>query len=158
MDKIHQYSLSIKWTGDRGEGTLNYRAYERSHIITAENKPGILCSSDPVFRGDKTKYNPEELFVASIASCHMLWYLHLCADAGIVVVSYIDNPKGIVLESPDGSGCFSEVALYPVVTVTDKSMIDKANKLHKRAHELCFIANSCNFKIHHKPTCLVNNK
>jgi organic hydroperoxide reductase OsmC/OhrA len=83
----------------------------------------------------------------------MLWYLHLCADSGIIVVDYIDNPVGILLELPDGSGQFSEVTLYPVVTITDSSMIEKANELHIRANELCFIANSCNFKIDHKPIC-----
>jgi organic hydroperoxide reductase OsmC/OhrA len=155
MDKKHQYSLTIKWTGNKGSGTSDYRSYERSHTVISENKVDILCSSDPVFRGDKTKHNPEELFVASVSSCHMLWYLHLCADAGIVVVDYIDNASGILMESPDGSGYFSEVTLRPVVTITNKSMIDKANSLHKKAHELCFIANSCNFKIHHEPVCKV---
>lgn len=152
MDKKHQYSLTIKWTGNKGEGTSNYRAYERNHTIISENKAEILCSSDPVFRGDKTKYNPEELLVAALSACHMLSYLHLCAVAGIVVTDYVDNPSGIMLESQDGSGHFTEVTLYPVVTVTDNSMIEKANELHNRANELCFIANSCNFKVHHNPS------
>lgn len=155
MERKHQYSLIVKWTGNKGTGTSNYRAYERSHKIISENKTDISCSSDPVFRGDKTRYNPEELFVASLASCHMLSYLHLCADAGIVVVEYVDNPSGIMLESQDGSGHFTEVTLHPVVTITDSNMINKANELHKRANELCFIANSCNFEVHHKPICKI---
>ena len=155
MEKKHHYTLTVKWTGNKGEGTSNYRAYERSHIIKSENKADILSSSDPVFRGDKTKYNPEELFVAALSSCHMLSYLHLCADAGIAVTDYIDNPSGIMLELQDGSGHFTEVVLYPCVTITDGSLIDKANELHKKANELCFIANSCNFAVHHKPTCNV---
>ena len=153
MDKKHQYSLTVKWTGNNGEGTSNYKTYERSHTIMANNKADILCSSEPVFRGDKSKYNPEELFVASISSCHMLWYLHLCADAGIVVVDYVDNPVGILNEASDGSGHFTKVTLHPVVTITDNSKIEKANELHKRANELCFIANSCNFKVLHEPVC-----
>lgn len=153
MERKHQYSLKLKWTGNKGEGTSHYRSYERSHTVTAENKAELMFSSDPVFRGDKTKYNPEELFVASLSSCHMLSYLHLCADAGIVVVDYHDDPVGIMMEASDGSGHFSEVILYPSVTVTDKSMITKANELHERANELCFIAASCNFKVHHKPQC-----
>ncbi|MCL5030406.1 MAG: OsmC family protein [Bacteroidetes bacterium] len=156
MDKKHQYTLNVKWTGNRGEGTSNYRSYERSHIITVENKPDIFCSSDPEFRGDKTKYNPEELLVAALSSCHMLSYLHLCADSGVVVLDYEDNPHGTMIEAANGSGHFTEVTLYPIVTVTEKSMIEKANELHEKAHELCFIANSCNFKIHHVPTCKVS--
>ncbi len=153
MNKTHQYLLTVKWTGNKGKGTSAYRSYERSHTITSKNKPDILCSSDPVFRGDKTKYNPEEFLVAAISSCHMLSYLHLCSDTGIVVVDYIDNPVGIMEESPDGSGHFTGVTLHPVVTVSNQSMIDKANELHERANQLCFIANSCNFKVHHKPVC-----
>ena len=153
MERKHKYTLTVQWTGNNGTGTSTYRGYERSHKIISGNKDDILCSSDPVFRGDKTKYNPEELLVAALSSCHMLSYLHLCADSGIVVVDYIDNPSGIMIESQDGSGYFKEVILNPVVTITDSTMVNKANELHKRANELCFIANSCNFKVHHKPTC-----
>lgn len=155
MDREHQYSLTVKWTGNKGEGTSTYRAYERSHTVSSENKPDILCSSDPVFRGDKTKYNPEEFLVAALSSCHMLSYLHLCADNGIVVVDYIDNPVGVMEELPDGSGHFTSVTLNPVVTITDKSMIGKANELHEKANQLCFIANSCSFKVNHKAECSV---
>lgn len=154
MNKEHHYSLSIKWTGNKGQGTSDYKAYERSHSIVAENKADILCSSDPAFRGDKTKHNPEELLVAAISSCHMLFYLHLCANTGIIVTDYIDKAEGTMEEMPDGSGHFTEVILHPVVTITDKFMIEKANSLHKRANELCFIASSCNFKIRHEPVCV----
>ncbi len=158
MDKTHHYSLTVKWTGNKGSGTSAYTAYERSHSIIKENKPEIFCSSDPVFRGDNTKYNPEELFLAALSSCHMLWYLHLCADNGIVVVDYADNPVGTLKEMENGSGHFTGVMLYPIVTVTEKSMIEKANQLHKKANELCFIANSCSFKVRHEPVCKVNGE
>ncbi len=156
MDKNHRYSVKVKWTGNTGKGTSEYRGYERSHSVTAGDKREILCSSDPVFLGDKNKYNPEELFVASLSSCHMLWYLHLCADSGVVVTNYVDKPEGILTELPDGSGHFTEVALHPVVTVKEESMIGMANGLHKRANELCFIACSCNFVIRHEPVCKVD--
>lgn len=91
MSGQHDYSLKIKWTGNTGKGTSNYTAFERSHSIFVENKKEILGSSDPAFRGDKTKHNPEDLLLASISACHMLWYLHLCAVAGIIVTDYIDN-------------------------------------------------------------------
>ena len=154
MERTHSYSLNIKWTGNTGTGTSAYRAYERSHVLSAAGKPEISCSSDPVFRGDKTKYNPEEFLVAALSSCHMLFYLHLCADAGIVVVDYKDTPIGIMTETEEGGGYFTSVTLHPVVTVADGSMIEKANALHERANALCFIAGSCNFKIHHSPECI----
>jgi organic hydroperoxide reductase OsmC/OhrA len=80
------------WTGNKGEGTSTYRALDRSFDFCIEHKSIIKGSSDPAFLGDETKYNPEELLLSSIFSCHMLWYLHLCAEAGIIVVSYLDHP------------------------------------------------------------------
>jgi organic hydroperoxide reductase OsmC/OhrA len=112
MNKKHLYKLTTQWTGNTGSGTGNYRAYERSHVIQAMNKAEILCSSDGSFRGDRAKYNPEELFVASVSSCHMLWYLHLCADAGVIVVDYTDNATGVMQETENGSGYFAEITLF----------------------------------------------
>ncbi|GAB3711413.1 OsmC family protein [Spirosoma flavus] len=154
MAKQHHYNLTVTWTGNKGEGTSGYRSYERAHIISAENKPDIPGSSDPSFRGDKTRYNPEEMLVGSISTCHMLWFLHLCAETGVVVVKYTDSPTGTMVETADGGGHFDNVTLYPNVVVADVTMIDKVNELHQRANELCFIANSCNFPIHHQPTCV----
>jgi len=154
MKRHHNYSSNIQWTGNNGEGTLNYGAFERSYTISIENKLDILGSSDPSFMGDDTKHNPEELLVASIAACHMLWYLHLCSQAGIVVKDYVDKATGIMVETLEGGGCFTEVELNPIVKVSESSMIEKANELHKKANELCFIANSVNFKVLHRPTSL----
>lgn len=151
----HHYSVTIQWTGNKGKGTESYRAYDRSHIVSVEGKAPVNGSSDPNFNGDKTKYNPEELLVASLSSCHMLWYLHLCSEAGVVVVEYTDNATGTMEETSNGGGHFTEVTLYPTVTVTDEAMLDKANELHKMANELCFIANSVNFPVKHKPTFMV---
>ena len=154
----HNYHLTIKWTGNTGAGTSNYRSYERSHTIITGDKPEILGSSDPAFCGDKTRYNPEELFVASLSTCHMLWYLHLCSDAGIVVTDYIDDATGTMIESSNGGGQFTEVTLNPIVTVTEESMIEKANELHQRANELCYIANSVKFPVRHKTETKVAEK
>jgi organic hydroperoxide reductase OsmC/OhrA len=158
MNSLHNYTITIKWTGNTGEGTSSYRAYERSHIIIADNKAGISGSSDPAFRGDKTKHNPEDLLIASLSACHMLSYLHLCAVAGVIVTDYIDNATGTMVETSNGGGHFTEVTLHPIVTVTESSMIDKANELHKKANELCFIANSVKFPVHHRPTCKAADK
>ena len=155
MNKKHFYNLTVKWTGNIGTGTKDYRGYERSHKVTIKNKADLVCSSDPAFQGDKAKHNPEELFLASISTCHMLWYLHLCSDAGVVVTDYTDNATGTMQEVEQGGGYFTEVTLNPIVVVTDKSMFEKAIELHHKANKLCFIANSCNFPIHHKPIAMV---
>jgi organic hydroperoxide reductase OsmC/OhrA len=154
----HHYKLTTTWTGNNGTGTSDYRGYERNHTIHIDNKAGILMSSDPAFRGDKTKHNPEDLLLASLSSCHMLWYLHLCSEAGIVVTGYVDNATGIMTETVDGGGHFTEVSLNPVVTVTEDSMTAKANELHHKANELCFIARSVNFPVKHNPTVAVHPK
>lgn len=155
--KNHFYKVEVKWTGNTGDGTKNYTAYERSHSIKVDEKVIIQCSSDASFRGDKTKYNPEELLVASLSACHMLSYLHVCSAAGVVVINYIDEATGTMQQTQNGGGHFTEVTLHPTVIVSDASMIEKANALHKKANELCFIANSCNFPVHHKPVCKVKN-
>lgn len=155
MNKTHHYSLAVRWTGNKGHGTNNYRSYERSHIILADNKASIECSSDPAFRGDNTKYNPEELFVASLSTCHMLWYLHLCAEAGVIVTGYTDNATGTMTETFNGGGKFTEVVLHPTVTITNEFMRVKAEALHQSANQLCYIANSCNFPIHHAPEIII---
>lgn len=152
MQKNHFYSLKLQWTGNSGTGTSNYQAYERSHSILVDGKHPILASSDPAFRGDATKHNPEEMLLASLASCHMLWFLHLCADAKIVVVDYVDSPEGIMHESGEGGGKFVEVTLKPEVSVTHATDLEKLDEIHKRANELCFIANSVNFPVKHLVT------
>lgn len=156
-DRTHRYQAQVVWTGNLGQGTANYRAYARSHEIVVEGKPFIAGSSDPTFRGDKTKYNPEELFVSSISACHMLWYLHLCAEAAIVVTHYVDQAVGTMLEAEDGGGRFTEVVLKPVVTVTPSSDRKQAEKLHEQAHHCCFIANSMNFPVLCKPSIQIEN-
>lgn len=151
MEGTHLYNLKVVWTGNLGKGTSSYRSYERSHKVIIEDKEEIHCSSDPAFRGDSKKHNPEELFIASISSCHMLWYLHLCAEKGVNVLEYIDEATGTMQETKDGGGHFTDVILHPTVIIEDPNMIKIAESLHKEANRLCFIANSCNFQIHHQP-------
>src|SRR5690606_35534366 len=141
MEEFKIYSVDVQWTGNKGSGTSHYKGYERSHSIVVDQKPVIDASSDPAYRGDASKYNPEELLVASLSSCHMLWYLHLCAEAGIIVVNYVDHAVGSMVETADGGGYFKEVILKPRVTVSEEKMVGMAEGLHKRANEKCFIAN-----------------
>ncbi len=154
MKKEHQYKLAIQWTGNKGQGTKDYRAYERSHTIFVEGKEAILASADSAFRGDPTKFNPEELLLASVSSCHMLWFLHLCADNGITVINYTDEPIGIMIEDEKGGGKFTEVTLRPKVTVLQQDALSKLDNLHSEANKLCFIANSLNFEVKHKSSAI----
>jgi organic hydroperoxide reductase OsmC/OhrA len=151
----HHYTAHIRWTGNSDAGTRDYRAYSRNHEISAAGKPVVPGSSDPAFRGDPGRYNPEELLVVSLSQCHMLWYLHLCTNEGVVVTAYEDSPVGVMVEHDDGSGEFTEVTLRPRVTVSDASMQEAARVLHGEVHRFCFIARSVKFPVHHEPVILV---
>ncbi|MBL8178360.1 MAG: OsmC family protein [Bryobacterales bacterium] len=150
MPKDHSYAITVEWTGNRGEGTKDYRAYSRDHEIRGAGKI-IAGSSDTAFRGDAQRFNPEELLVSTLSSCHMLWVLHLCAEAGIVVTSYADEASGTMRENADGSGEFLEATLRPRMTITDFTRIMDAMEIHDKAHQLCFIARSVKFPVHHEP-------
>jgi organic hydroperoxide reductase OsmC/OhrA len=152
MPKEHHYTATVEWTGNRGTGTSGYKAYDRAHEIRIAGKPPIPGSSDPAFRGDASRYNPEDLLVISLSTCHMLWYLHLCSTGGIVVTKYVDRPEGTMIEESDGSGRFTGVLLRPEVAVQHGADLAKARELHHAAHKMCFIANSMNFPVGHEPT------
>lgn len=149
--KEHSYEVRMQWTGNDGEGTKTYKSYRRDHTIMCEGKPEIPASSDPSFRGDRGRYNPEELLIAALSSCHMLWYLHLCALNHITVVEYRDVASGVMRENSDGSGEFIRAVLKPIVTVSTGDDRAKASDLHHEAHRLCFIARSVNFPVEVEP-------
>jgi len=155
MSHEHHYKLTAEWHGNRGEGTKNVRAYDRSHTVTIKGKPKLHLTTDNPAVGDKTKLNPEDLLVTAVSSCHMLSYLYVCALEGIVIQDYVDNATGMMLEEESGGGKFKEVILNPVFTVAAESMMSRAIELHHKAHEICYIANSVNFEIKCNPTCKV---
>jgi organic hydroperoxide reductase OsmC/OhrA len=140
--RIHHYEVRVAWTGNTGSGTSAYTSYSREHDISAPQKAPISGSSDPAFRGDRTRYNPEELLIASASACHMLSYLHLCAVNGVVVLSYEDRPTGEMEEVVGGPGAFVRVDLHPSVVIDAASDASRAEALHEQAHQSCFIANS----------------
>lgn len=150
-NKMHHYEVQVVWSGNTGSGTQNYQGYERAHDIIAPGKSTIAGSSDPSFRGDKQRWNPEELLLASLSACHQLWYLGLCAQAGIVVTAYEDKAEGFMLEEAGGAGQFAAVVLRPYVTISGDANADQALALHHEAHEMCFIARSVNFPVSHEP-------
>ena len=150
MSKEHTYHATISWRAGEGKGTVDYKSYDRDHVLTVEGKPDLLLSSDPAFRGDGSRYNPEDLLVASLSSCHMLWFLHLCSVNGIVVKAYTDNPVGVMIEAADGAGKFKDVILRPNVTLAGFASTEKLEELQEKANKMCFIANSVNFPVHHQ--------
>jgi organic hydroperoxide reductase OsmC/OhrA len=151
LAKTHTYETLVAWSAADGEGTRDYRSYRRDHTIAVAGKAEILASSDPAFRGDATRYNPEELLVASLSSCHMLWYLHLCATNGITVTAYEDRATGTLEEHRDGSGQFVRVDLRPLIKILANGDRALALALHREAHRLCFIARSVNFPVEVAP-------
>ncbi len=147
----HRYALTVIWTGNTGVGTSSYRSYRRTHTVAAQGPPELPGSADRTFHGDRDRWNPEQLLLASLAQCHMLSYLHVCVDAGVVVTHYVDEATGSMTSHADGSGRFTEVVLHPEVTVADETMVEAATEAHRRAHQLCFIANSVSFPVRHEP-------
>ena len=145
MAREHHYQVTVRWTGNRGTGTSSYTAYDRNSEMLADGKPTMPLSADPAFRGDATRWNPEELLLASASACHKLWYLHLCADAGIVVEAYEDVVEG-------ARGRFTQITLKPLITLRDPADADRARELHHQAHEACYVANSLNFPVNCEPT------
>ena len=150
-ETLHHYEVGLTWSGNDGSGTASYRSYRRRHQLHAAGKPAIPGSADPAFRGERNRWNPEELLVGSLAACHQLWYLHLCAEAGIVVVAYEDQAEGIMIEEACGAGQFAKVVLRPHVVVAPGSDTAKALSLHHEANIMCFIARSVNFPVTHEP-------
>jgi organic hydroperoxide reductase OsmC/OhrA len=155
VSRQHRYTATIEWTGNRGDGTADYRSYDRDHEITAEHAGTILGSADPAFRGNPSRWNPEQLLVVAAAQCHMLAYLHLAATNGVVVTGYVDHPTAVMTEDGAGGGRFTEIVLHPLVTVSDAAMIETADALHEPANEACFIANSLNLPVRHETRTVV---
>ncbi len=154
MTHQHRYRVDLEWTGNRGSGTDGYRNYSRDHVIRIDGKPPIDGSSDPTFRGDATRYNPEDMLVAALSTCHMLSYLHMATVAGVVVTAYTDAAEGTMATEGDG-GRFVEVVLHPVVTISAASDPARAEAAHETAHHACFIANSVNFPVRCEPRIVV---
>ena len=147
----HEYTSRVIWTGNRGEGTAHYRAYDRTWDVAVPGKAVIHCSNDPLLGGDPGKMNPEDLLLSALAACHMLWYLHYASDAGIVVTSYSDAPLGVGEVGRGGAGRFVKATLRPHVVVKAGADLTKAEAIHHRIHAVCFIARSVSCPVDYEP-------
>ncbi len=152
----HDYDVTVTWAGDRGTGTSSYTAYGREHEVSAAGPPPIPGSSDQAFRGDPARWNPEQLLVAALAQCHLLWYLHLAAQAGVVVTAYTDRAHGVMVTEASGAGQFERVVLRPRVTISAGSDPEAARAAHARVPDYCFIARSVSFPVEHQPEIVVD--
>ncbi len=148
----HEFTAAVRWTGNRGQGTASYRGYDRTWDIATASKAIVHCSNDPLLGGDPSKHNPEDLLLASLSSCHMLWYLHLASDAGIAVHAYSDNPVGLGETLANGAGRFVSATLRPRVVVPTGTDLRRAAELHHEVHRFCFIARSVNFPVAYEPS------
>ena len=151
--KEHMYEVSVSWSGNRGSGTSGYKDYGRDHLVRAEGKPPISGSADRVFFGDADRWNPEELLIAALSQCHMLSFLHVAADAGVIVQSYSDSASGTLSLGAAGGGAMTEVVLRPSIEVV-AGPGHNIDQLHHKAQELCFIAASVNFPVRHEPSSI----
>ncbi|WP_163398539.1 OsmC family protein [Flavobacterium fluviatile] len=149
----HIFKAAINWTSNQNQEQLGRKFYSKSHKILIEGKPVLDVSAAKAFKGDPELYNPEDLLLSSLVSCHMMSYLYVCCQNGIEVLEYTDNAEAILEVAPDGSGRFTEVRLYPKVKIANPDQIQGALELHTKANQLCFIANSCNFPVLHNATC-----
>lgn len=150
----HLFKATAKWTSKQNP-ELTSRFYSKSHTISLEGKPILEVSAAKAFKGDPSLYNPEDLLLSSLVSCHMMSYLYVCSQNGIEVLAYSDNAEATLEVNPDGSGRFTEVRLNPKVMITNSDKVELAVALHKKANQLCFIANSCNFPVVHHASCEV---
>lgn len=156
MAKEHHYRVFVDWQGNRGTGTSSYRDYGRENLVRADGKlHEIAGSSDKTFHGNPERWNPEELLLAALSQCHMLSYLHVATNRGVVVTAYTDSPEGVMEQTSDGGGHFTLVVLKPIVMVSSSEMIEEALSAHREASQKCFIANSVNFEVRHEPEILV---
>lgn len=152
---MHKFTAHLTWNGNRGDGTSNYRTYGREYHVAIDGKSDLSGSAAKEFRGDDALHNPEDLFLAAISACHLLTYLALCARNEISVLTYEDRATGTLRLDARGGGKFDEVTLHPSVEIAAGGDLERAIALHKEAHELCFIANSCSVPIGHEPTVRV---
>lgn len=151
----HLFKVNLNWTSRQNQEDLSSKPYNKTHQIKIEGKPTLDVSAAKAFKGDPSLYNPEDLLLSSLVSCHMMSYLYVCSQNGIEVLEYSDNAEATLEVSPDGSGRFVEVKLFPKVKISNPDQIELALDLHFKANQLCFIANSCNFPVLHEASCEV---
>ena len=164
---VHYFEARLSWTGASAAGSPSVASEagrtDGTHFTRVvipgggrefrgdvAGKPSLFLSAAPEYRGDASRHNPEDLLVLSLATCHALAYLSLCAKCRLEVKSYEDHPLG-ELKKHDGAIRFTKVTLRPRVVFAPGADLARAEALHADARRFCFIANSVAFPVEHVP-------
>ncbi|QDO92455.1 osmotically inducible protein OsmC [Formosa sediminum] len=142
-----QFKISNSWSLEHASKITSKGGSIKTHQVFLEKGKTLEVSAAKPFKGDPSKYNPEELLMAALSSCHFMSYLYVCEQAGITILEYSDTVEGILNLQANGSGAFAKISLNPQVKIENQDQIQLAESLHEKAGNLCFIANSCAFKI-----------
>ncbi len=144
---MSEHRITLNW--EKGDAPFTYDAYPRNHSIGFKNgQETVIASSSPIYKGDATKADPEDMLVAALSSCHMLSFLAIACKKKLTVTSYEDDAVGF-LEDAAGKLWISRVILQPKVAIdTDAATLEH---IHHLAHEACFIANSVKTEVTVEP-------
>ena len=148
---MSEHRATIEWK--RESQGFRYEAYNRSHRWSFDGGVEVAASASPVYRGDPDRVDPEEAFVAAVASCHMLTFLALASGQRFVVDSYSDQAVGHMEKNEQGRLAITRVTLRPKIAFGGEKLpsAEQIAKLHALAHEGCFIANSVRTQIAVEP-------
>jgi organic hydroperoxide reductase OsmC/OhrA len=149
---MSEHHAGVRWT--RTSADFIYESYNRAHdMVFKSGALRLAASSAPAFRGDADRVDPEEAYVASLSSCHMLTFLAICARKRLPLESYEDEAVGVLEKGTNGKLWLARVTLRPKVVFASGSAPESAvlSGLHHLAHEECFIANSVNTAVTVEP-------
>ena len=145
---MSEHKVTVSW--QRTTDSFGIKEYNRSHQWDFDHGNVVRASAAPAYQGDTDCVDPEQAFVASIASCHMLTFLAIASQKGFVVDDYVDEAFGVLGKNEQGRMAVSEVTLVPQVRFAPGKAPDQETfeQLNHQAHQFCFIANSVNSKVH----------
>ena len=142
---MSEHYATIEWKA--GPEPFQYETYSRNHTWQIPGAAVVLASAAPEYKGDPDRVDPEQAFVASVSSCHMLTFLAIAAKKRITVLSYLDEAVGTLARNEQGRLSITEVRLRPQITFEEAPSAEALDTLHDLAHRECFIANSVNCEI-----------
>jgi len=151
---MSEHRATVEWR--RQNADFDHKTYSRSHTLAFEGGLRVPASAAPAnippTAVGAPGVDPEQAFVASISSCHMLWFLHLACRAKLVVERYVDEAWGVLAKNADGREAMTHVTLRPVVTFSGRPpSVEQHAKLHEDAHHKCYIANSVKTEVTLEP-------
>ena len=147
---MSQYRATLQWKNQGSD--FNYDTFDRTHKISFPGGIEFKGTSAPEYLGKKELANPEEMLAATLASCHMLTFLAVCAKSRLHVTSYEDNPVATLDKNAEGKFAVTHIQLNPKASFQGETpSAEKLQELHAKAHRNCFIANSLACKMAVEP-------